>query len=255
MRSAEARRGNCRSLPGLVGATTIAAANCEPERSKAVLVIPVGGLLCSGHASRVWVDGDLRGVAPRAQLGLVSGLACQRIGQSIRHRVTPLVIRAILQATGSFYGALTFVGGVAAVGALSWTFLSRRHPADRKSPAAGQPFRAATTCEAETRSASSAEWLRRKVCSACSHSGSVVSARSCDILSVQRGNPRSLLEVEQRHLNHPARAIALRGSVEKPKVLKPWRGLAPAPSTYPRELKSWVASNGKVRWTVVEPGF
>ena len=37
--------------------------------------------------------------------------------------VTPLVIGAILQATGSFYGALAFVGGVALAGAVSWIFL------------------------------------------------------------------------------------------------------------------------------------
>jgi MFS transporter, ACS family, D-galactonate transporter len=37
--------------------------------------------------------------------------------------VTPLVIGVILQATGSFYGGLAFVGIVAFVGALSWIFL------------------------------------------------------------------------------------------------------------------------------------
>jgi ACS family D-galactonate transporter-like MFS transporter len=60
-------------------------------------------------------------VAPRAQLGLVSGLFSA--SANLSGIVTPIVIGVILQATGSFYGALAFVGGVALVGALSWTFL------------------------------------------------------------------------------------------------------------------------------------
>ena len=60
-------------------------------------------------------------VAPRSQLGLVSGLFSA--SANLSGIVTPLVIGAILQATGSFYGALAFVGGVALVGALSWIFL------------------------------------------------------------------------------------------------------------------------------------
>jgi ACS family D-galactonate transporter-like MFS transporter len=59
-------------------------------------------------------------IAPRSQLGLVSAL--QRISQIVGHRHAA-VIGAILQATGSFFGALAFVGGVALVGALSWIFL------------------------------------------------------------------------------------------------------------------------------------
>jgi MFS transporter, ACS family, D-galactonate transporter len=60
-------------------------------------------------------------VAPRAHSGRVSGLFSASVNLS--GIVTPLVIRAILQATGAFYHALVFVGGVAAVGALSWVFL------------------------------------------------------------------------------------------------------------------------------------
>jgi ACS family D-galactonate transporter-like MFS transporter len=37
--------------------------------------------------------------------------------------VVPIVIGFIVQATGSFVGALAFIGIVAAVGAISWIFI------------------------------------------------------------------------------------------------------------------------------------
>jgi ACS family D-galactonate transporter-like MFS transporter len=110
-----------RKLPviaGLVGATTIAAANYV-QSDRAVLVILSVAFFAQAMSSSGWTV--ISEVAPRAQLGLVSGLFSA--SANLSGIVTPLVIGAILQATGSFSGALTFVGGVAAVGALSWTFL------------------------------------------------------------------------------------------------------------------------------------
>lgn len=110
-----------RKLPviaGLVGASTIAAANYV-QSDRVVIAILSVAFFAQAMSSSGW--SVISEVAPRAQLGLVSGLFSA--SANLSGIVTPLVIGAILQATGSFYGALAFVGGVAAVGALSWTFL------------------------------------------------------------------------------------------------------------------------------------
>jgi ACS family D-galactonate transporter-like MFS transporter len=110
-----------RKLPviaGLVGASTIAAANYV-ESDWVVIAILSIAFFAQAMSSSGW--SVISEVAPRSQLGLVSGLFSA--SANLSGIVTPLVIGAILQATGSFYGALAFVGGVALVGALSWIFL------------------------------------------------------------------------------------------------------------------------------------
>jgi ACS family D-galactonate transporter-like MFS transporter len=110
-----------RKLPviaGLVGASTIAAANYV-ERDWVVIAVLSIAFFAQAMSSSGW--SVISEVAPRSQLGLVSGLFSA--SANLSGIVTPLVIGAILQATGSFYGALAFVGGVALVGALSWIFL------------------------------------------------------------------------------------------------------------------------------------
>ena len=110
-----------RKLPviaGLVGASTIAAANYV-ERDWVVIAVLSIAFFAQAMSSSGW--SVISEVAPRSQLGLVSGLFSA--SANLSGIVTPLVIGVILQATGSFYGALAFVGGVALVGALSWIFL------------------------------------------------------------------------------------------------------------------------------------
>lgn len=110
-----------RKLPviaGLVGASTIAAANYV-QSDRVVIAILSVAFFAQAMSSSGWTV--ISEVAPRAQLGLVSGLFSA--SANLSGIVTPLVIGAILQATGSFYGALAFVGGVAAIGALAWIFL------------------------------------------------------------------------------------------------------------------------------------
>jgi len=110
-----------RKLPviaGLVGASTIAAANYV-ESDWVVIGILSIAFFAQAMSSSGWTV--ISEVAPRSQIGLVSGLFSA--SANLSGIVTPLVIGAILQATGSFFGALAFVGGVALVGALSWIFL------------------------------------------------------------------------------------------------------------------------------------
>jgi len=118
-------RGNtlntARKLPviaGLVGASTIAAANYVNSDRVVIAILSVA-FFAQAMSSSGWTV--ISEVAPRSQLGLVSGLFSA--SANLSGIVTPLVIGVILQATGSFYGALAFVGGVALAGALSWIFL------------------------------------------------------------------------------------------------------------------------------------
>jgi len=110
-----------RKLPvivGLAGASTIAAANYVTSDRAVVIILSVA-FFAQAMSSSGWAV--ISEVSPRGQLGLVSGLFSA--SANLSGIVTPLAIGAILQATGSFYGALAFVGGVAAVGACCWIFL------------------------------------------------------------------------------------------------------------------------------------
>jgi MFS transporter, ACS family, D-galactonate transporter len=110
-----------RKLPviaGLAGASTIAAANYVNSDAVVIAILSVA-FFAQAMSSSGWTV--ISEIAPRAQLGLVSGLFSA--SANLSGIVTPLVIGAIIETTGSFYGALAFVGGVAAVGALAWIFL------------------------------------------------------------------------------------------------------------------------------------
>ncbi len=60
-------------------------------------------------------------VAPKELMGVTAGLF--NLCANIAGIVTPLIVGLILAATGSFVWALTFIGAIAAVGALSYLFL------------------------------------------------------------------------------------------------------------------------------------
>jgi ACS family D-galactonate transporter-like MFS transporter len=110
-----------RKLPviaGLLGASTITAADFV-QSDRIVIAILSLAFFAQAMSSSGW--SVISEIAPRARLGLVSGLFSA--SANLSGIVTPIVIGAILQATGSFYGALAFVGAVAAVGALSWIVL------------------------------------------------------------------------------------------------------------------------------------
>jgi ACS family D-galactonate transporter-like MFS transporter len=60
-------------------------------------------------------------VAPRRLVGLTGGLF--NFCTNLAGIVTPIVIGLVLQATGSFFGALAFMSAVALIGVLSYVFL------------------------------------------------------------------------------------------------------------------------------------
>jgi ACS family D-galactonate transporter-like MFS transporter len=110
-----------RKLPvicGLVLATSIATANSV--QSDAV-VIAVMSLAFFGQGMCNLGFTVIMDVAPKELMGVTSGLF--NLCANIAGIVTPLIVGLLLSATGSFLWALSFIGAMAAVGALSYCFL------------------------------------------------------------------------------------------------------------------------------------
>jgi ACS family D-galactonate transporter-like MFS transporter len=105
-------------ITGLLVATVIVAANYVESDVLIVAVLAVA-FFAQGMSGTSWAT--VPEIAPPAQLGLVGGLF--NAAGNLAGIVTPVAIGVIVDATGSFVGALYFVGGVALVGACSWIFI------------------------------------------------------------------------------------------------------------------------------------
>jgi ACS family D-galactonate transporter-like MFS transporter len=110
-----------RKLPvitGLLVATVIVAANYV-ESSALIIAVLAVAFFAQGMSGTSWAA--VPEIAPPAQLGLVGGLF--NAAGNLAGIVTPVAIGIIVDTTGSFFGALYFVGGVALLGACSWIFI------------------------------------------------------------------------------------------------------------------------------------
>jgi ACS family D-galactonate transporter-like MFS transporter len=110
-----------RKLPVIVGlllASTIISVNYV-SNNQLVLVILSVAFFGQAMSSSGWAV--LSEVAPKGLLGLVGGIFS--FFANLSGIVVPIVIGFIVQATGSFVGALAFIGIVAAIGAVSWIFV------------------------------------------------------------------------------------------------------------------------------------
>jgi MFS transporter, ACS family, D-galactonate transporter len=85
----------------------------------AVIAILTTAFFAQGVASSSWTA--VSEVAPRGQIGLTSGVTS--LSANLAAVSTPLVIGYILQATGSFYWALNFIGIVCLIGTFSYSVL------------------------------------------------------------------------------------------------------------------------------------
>jgi ACS family D-galactonate transporter-like MFS transporter len=110
-----------RKLPviaGLLLASTIISVNYV-SNNQVVLAILSVAFFGQAMSSSGWAV--LSEVAPKGLLGLVGGLF--NFSANLSGIVVPIAIGFIVQATGSFVGALAFIGIIAAVGAISWIFV------------------------------------------------------------------------------------------------------------------------------------
>jgi ACS family D-galactonate transporter-like MFS transporter len=119
------RRGKspnvARKLPiiaGLLLASTIILANYV-ESTVVVIAILSVAFFAQGMAALGWTL--VSDIAPEGLLGVTGGIF--NFAANLAGIVTPLVVGFIVAATGSFVGALVFIGVVALIGALSYIFI------------------------------------------------------------------------------------------------------------------------------------
>lgn len=105
-------------ITGLLLASTIIAANFV-ESNGAVIAILSLAFFAQGMAALGWTL--VSDIAPRGMLGLTGGVF--NLAANLAGIVTPLVIGAIVSATGSFFYALAYVGSLALMGALAYIFV------------------------------------------------------------------------------------------------------------------------------------
>ncbi len=105
-------------ITGLLVATVIVVANYVDSSALIITVLAVA-FFAQGMSGTSWAT--VSEIAPPGQLGLVGGLF--NAAGNLAGIVTPVAIGVIVDVTGSFVGALYFVGGVALVGAFSWIFV------------------------------------------------------------------------------------------------------------------------------------
>jgi ACS family D-galactonate transporter-like MFS transporter len=119
------RRGKspnvARKLPiiaGLLLASTIILANFV-ESNVAVIAILSVAFFAQGMAALGWTL--VSDIAPDGMLGLTGGIF--NVAANLAGIITPLVIGVIVATTGSFVGALAFIGVIALIGAASYIFI------------------------------------------------------------------------------------------------------------------------------------
>ncbi|WP_414704401.1 MFS transporter [Pseudomonas sp. UBA4194] len=113
-----------RKLPLVVGSMlgmSIVLVNFTDSNEICIAILTVA-FFAQGIASSSWAA--VSEVAPKELIGLTGGVTS--LAANIGGIVTPIVIGAIVQTTGSFAYAFWFIGGVALIGTLSYSFLLGR---------------------------------------------------------------------------------------------------------------------------------
>ena len=110
-----------RKLPiilGLLLAATIVSANFVDDNRVVIAILSLA-FFAQGMAALGWTL--VSDIAPEGMLGVTGGIF--NLAANLAGIVTPLVIGAIVAATGSFFYALAFIGVIALLGALSYIFV------------------------------------------------------------------------------------------------------------------------------------
>ncbi|QYE36400.1 MFS transporter [Polymorphobacter sp. PAMC 29334] len=110
-----------RKLPvvaGLLLTSTILLANYVDDNRLVILVMSIA-FFGQGICNLGWTL--ISDVAPKEMIGLTGGVF--NLCANLAGIVTPIVIGFVVAATGSFYGALAYIGAVALLGAGSYIFI------------------------------------------------------------------------------------------------------------------------------------
>lgn len=89
------------------------------QSNEAVIAIMSVAFFAQGMAALGWTL--VSDIAPDGLLGVTGGIF--NLAANLAGIITPLAIGFIVTATGSFVGALVFIGVIALVGALSYIFV------------------------------------------------------------------------------------------------------------------------------------
>ena len=110
-----------RKLPiiaGLLLASCIIAANYVASNTAVIVILSIA-FFGQGMVGLGWTL--ISDIAPKQLMGLTGGLF--NFAANLAGIITPLAIGFIVAGTGSFVGALTFVGVIALIGAASYIFI------------------------------------------------------------------------------------------------------------------------------------
>ncbi|MCP5143495.1 MAG: MFS transporter [Gammaproteobacteria bacterium] len=110
-----------RKLPvvaGLLLASTIVLANYLDNNVLVIIVMSIA-FFGQGMVNLGWTL--ISDVAPLSHIGLTGGVF--NLCANLAGIITPLVIGVVLQITGSFYGALAYIGALGLVGAAAYVFI------------------------------------------------------------------------------------------------------------------------------------
>jgi MFS transporter, ACS family, D-galactonate transporter len=110
-----------RKLPIIAGlslASTIVIANFVDSNEVVIAIMSIA-FFGQGLVNLGWTL--ITDVAPKNLIGLTGGVF--NLCANLAGIVTPLVIGVVVGSTGSFYGALAYIGAIAAIGALSYIFV------------------------------------------------------------------------------------------------------------------------------------
>ncbi|TXS90238.1 MFS transporter [Parahaliea maris] len=110
-----------RKLPivgGLLLASTIIAANFVDSNQLVILIMSVA-FFGQGMVNLGWTL--ISDVAPKSAIGLTGGVF--NFFANLAGIVTPIVIGLVVGATGSFYGALVYIGALGLIGAAAYIFV------------------------------------------------------------------------------------------------------------------------------------
>jgi ACS family D-galactonate transporter-like MFS transporter len=110
-----------RKLPivtGLLLCATMVAANFVDSNALVIVIMSVA-FFGQGMAGLGWTL--LSDVAPKPMIGLTGGLF--NLCANLAGIVTPLVVGFVVGGTGSFYGALVYIGALGVVGAAAYIFI------------------------------------------------------------------------------------------------------------------------------------
>jgi ACS family D-galactonate transporter-like MFS transporter len=114
-------RNLARKLPliaGLFGASTIILANYVTGDALVIAIFSLA-FFFQGMTGLGWTV--ISDIAPTEMLGITGGIFS--FAANLAGVATPIVVGAIIGATGSFFYALAYVGAAALIGALSYVFL------------------------------------------------------------------------------------------------------------------------------------